>query len=402
MSLSKAGFMGGGRYQAFTGTFSPNPRLARGWSLAPSAAGNVDMLDATTLPRGGPLLILRNLGPGTPLTLRTYGGISFASLPINQVAELHLADNSTRDGVWILRVRPIGSGSGSMNLLKLYAFCGINQPQTASVYTPATNTWAASAAATRSHVDGAVLQIGSRAFVCGFYTLGGLSVANDEFNAKTSAWLTRLNIPYQAGRTCGAASSRRTLAIIFGGDSHAEVFSMTTLPGSSTFIAYTARRNLPLKKGRCSAQALEGLDRVIIVGGDPVPSPNLAHNIGNDTYWTIANLPTLFRHSMSTFLVNGRLYACGGRSETPTVQRWQYCDEYAPLTDVWTSRAPLSVGARYTGVGLGGNARGFYLGGYDNSDVASVLAISYLRDTWSSIANLDAARAQAANMGAAM
>ena len=395
--ISRAKWMGGGKHRTFVGSTTLNYREARCYSLAcTSGAGDVVLPDARFVPSGGPIFIIWNLGPTSPLAIKTNTGVTIAPVFTGQVVELWLNDNSTQDGVWAGRLRGVGTGSGAIPQQRLFVPGGAGATTSLSVYTPATNTWAAGSAMPNPHTEGAAMKIGGRVNVLGDFPLTAASLKNDELTAATGTWVNRAAVPFQAGRTVALGSERRGFGEVYGGDGSTNVQRYTP------FGTWASMSGLPIAKARCSGAAIDGLDRVILIAGDPVPTPNLARNVMNDTYWTIANLPTAFRHSISCFAINGKVYACGGRSEGPPITRYQNVDEYDPITDTWVSRSALSVGARWNGAGIGGNSRGYYCAGQDNADAVSNLCITYQQDTWSSIANINVARSLILNHGSAM
>lgn len=411
MTLSRDAFFGRGKYLSISASRTLNPREARGYVIVASGTQNAVLPDARTLRPGGPIFFIYCNG-GT-VTVRDAAGGLGATLTIGKLYEVYLTDNSTLAGVWTGRIRTIGTGSGLFIVApRIFIPGGAGAAaSTLSVYSPIPNTWAAGAVLLNNHVDAACMRVGGRAFLVGFYPqVAGPSQNCEELEARTGAWTSRTGAPFSVGRDCGAGNQRRGIGEVFG-CSTTGVLQANPFGGSgghasgaltSIFLSWSTRRALPIFKARHACSALEGLDRVIVIAGEPVPSPNLAHNLATDTWWTIPNGPSAFRHSQSAFTVNGLVYACGGRSEGPPITRYANVDEYNPFTDSWASVSPLTMGVRYEGAAVSGYQRGYYIGGNGPADTPSNLGISYVRDTWSSITGMNVTRGACANHGAPM
>ena len=126
--------------------------------------------------------------------------------------------------------------------------------------------------------------------------------------------------------------------------------------------------------------------------------PVLSYDQKSDYYFTLSGYQTAARRSLAGFAMGGKVYAVGGRNDaTPLVHASN--EEYDPITDAWTFRTALTLGARYSGAGVSVNGGGAYIGGRDSLGTAQTGAAYYVRDSWSSLGSLGAARAEVDNQG---
>jgi hypothetical protein len=402
--ISQARFFGGGKYKAISASLTINQHEARCYAIKATGAQNVVLPDARTIPTGGPIFIIMNVAGGAALQIKTADGVNVgASLTAGFVFEAYLTDNSTITGTWTGRARSIGTGAGNPFVFRRFFVNSGSPVGSLSIWTPfPTNTWAAGNAG-QVHRECGAFVLGQDYFVVGDFPITG-SVTTSDYNTLTTAWTVRPAAPFQTGQCAAASSVRRDFGEIYGGAGNGATKTMRYVRGGGSSLGgvWTGRSAQPIGKTRFSAVMIEGRERVIVMGGEPEPTPNLARNIYTDTWWTIANHVSPFRHSIATFQINGLAYAVGGRTEIAPITRFQQLDEYNPVNDTWIARSALSLGARWGGAGVSANGAGFYLSGQDNADTASTSCVRYQQDTWSAIAAMNVARTGIGSMGGAM
>lgn len=381
-------YHGGAAYRALTEDTTFNLLVARVWTVAASAGNPTFMLsDATRLKVGHRVLIL-NIGANS-FPIETAAGGAVATLAAGDAIALTLMANATAAGAWRGTVRALGGSTAALRVLDLLVVGGTGTTTTTSRYGVAAGTWTAGAACPNGHVEGAASRIGGRVMVTGTFPLGAGALRNDEFT-EAGAWTNRADCQFQAGRTMAAAVRGRHL--VFGGDAATNVAAYEA-------NAWSARSVLPIAKTRGVAVGVGG--KAVIVSGEPVATPNLLYDEAGDFFSTIAYQPTTSRRSIAGFGINGKVNVVGGRRDSP-LTRYDVNEEYDPTTDAWTNRAPLSLGARYGGAGIGANGVGVYAGGRDNADAAAAGVASFRFNAWTALTALPAARAEIDNQGAAL
>ena len=130
-------------------------------------------------------------------------------------------------------------------------------------------------------------------------------------------------------------------------------------------------------------------------GGAVQPEPD------KGTWRTAAPMPTK-RTEVAAAALDGKIYVVGGFEKpslsnvmsfaiTPSVE------VYDPVTDQWSSKAPLPVGLHHIGIGVSGG-RLYVIGGYAQSalsvwnPVATVYAYDPASDSWTERASMPTAR----------
>lgn len=389
MSISAEKFYGGSRYLAISAATVIHPRNARWWFVATTGTTAVTMPVVTRIPTGGITIAAINVGSNT-FTVEDDNGATLATVPVGQGAILCLVDNSTDSGTWVVIMRTIGGGVGNVQRLQNVAVCGGTGTLTTHTrFDIPTVAWIAGTAVPDDHAEGAFMRVGPRANLVGNYALGAKSTYNHEMDEQ-GAWTTRAALTYQAGRTMGVGVKGR--GILFGGDGIANV---------SEYVvdAWSPLAALPMSRSRGTAQAIG--TKAFIFPGDPVDVPPIVYDQPADAYYTITADGRPARRSVGSFVINGRIYVVGGRHDSP-VARYDYNDEYDPITNKWATRAAILAGSRYGGAGIGGNDTGGYFGGRNAADAATNDSALYISDTWTIIPSLPANRAEIENQGTAL
>lgn len=386
--MIEATYWGRARHLAFSTLTVVPLAVARVWNLGPTTGGLILRLpDARLCRRGYPVGFLVN-ATGYAITLQDYAGGAIGTLAANQAARVGLASNSAAAGTWVVKISSLTTTTLSIGRRKGYVVGGTGSDTSRLDYDAGTDAWTSGTACPGAHVEGAFMPLGRRNFLVGSEPqVGGVSDKCHELD-DLGSWTTRVDCPFVPARTCGAAVQGE--GFIFSG--------RVANVGRYVLNAWAARTAIPYTKTRATAVGIG--DKAYVISGEPVPIPNLAYWPTHDVFWSVAYQPSAARHTLSSFAIHGALFAMGGYLDSP-VTRYSNVDEYAPGTDTWVVRAALGAGQRYGGAGFGGNARGHYCGGKDGADTATATAHAYLRDTWSALAPMPAARSEIANQGVA-
>jgi kelch-like protein 18 len=97
------------------------------------------------------------------------------------------------------------------------------------------------------------------------------------------------------------------------------------------------------------------------------------------------------RNRLAAVSINGFLYALGGQLDGSTI--YSTVEAYDPITDTWTTKAPMTIARQLEGVGVL-NDQIYAAGGQNNSSgpLATAEAYNPRTDTWTAIAPMSTAR----------
>src|SRR5574339_509865 len=121
--------------------------------------------------------------------------------------------------------------------------------------------------------------------------------------------------------------------------------------------------------------------------------PLFAAQLQNDDgAWRTAAPATMKRTEVAAATVGGKIYVVGGFEEPSFGNVLHFAitsavEEYDPLTDRWSTKAPMPVGLHHVGIGVVGG-RLYVIGGYNKSGlsvwnpVATVYAYDPSMDSW--------------------
>jgi N-acetylneuraminic acid mutarotase len=131
--------------------------------------------------------------------------------------------------------------------------------------------------------------------------------------------------------------------------------------------------------------------------------PLFAAQLQNDGgAWRTAAPATMKRTEVAAATVGGKIYVVGGFEEPSFGNVLNFAitsavEEYDPVTDRWSSKAPMPVGLHHVGMGVVGG-RLYVIGGYKRSGlsvwgpVATVYAYDPATDSWTEGAAMPTAR----------
>ena len=258
------------------------------------------------------------------------------------------------DGIWTTK-SPMQSArlvlcSGVVDG-KIYAIGGSpDYPATAWVeeYDPATDTWTwktdmptTRSTATSSVVNGKIYVIG------GVSDFKGVPLSTvEQYDPATDTWTTKANMPTARGMASSSVVDGKIY--VFGGALIYQGTSLSTVeqydPATDT---WTSKADMPTPTAWPSASAVNG--RIYVIGGS-AGGPGASqwyqgtstveeYDPATDTWTPKADMPTA-RTALSTSVVNGRIYAIGGRFGNNS-SAFSTVEEYDPATDIWTPKADM-------------------------------------------------------------
>jgi N-acetylneuraminic acid mutarotase len=186
------------------------------------------------------------------------------------------------------------------------------------------------------------------------YVIGGVSDFKgvplstvEQYDPATDTWTTKANMPTARGHLSSSVVDGKIYAIggtlIWGGTPISTVEQYD--PATDT---WTSKADMPTARVNFSASAVNG--RIYLIGGAPgggAPgggqwfqglSTVEEYDPATDTWRPKADMPTA-RMYLSTSVVNGRVYAIGGRFGNNSV--FSTVEEYDPATDTWTPKADM-------------------------------------------------------------
>ena len=103
---------------------------------------------------------------------------------------------------------------------------------------------------------------------------------------------------------------------------------------------WTTRAEMPTARHSLSTSVVDGM--IYAIGGvdDEVLRQVEAYNPVIDTWTAMADLPEK-RQDLSTSVVNGKIYAIGGTAGRGGAQRLSTVEAYDPATDTWIPQADM-------------------------------------------------------------
>ena len=284
-----------------------------------------------------------------------------------------------RHSIWI---------SAALVLVGLLSFPSISLAEegrwTKKADMPATRCMLATSA-----VNGIIYAIGGWTSGRGFFS------TVEAYDPATDSWVEKSDMP--TARDYFPASVANGMIYTFGGGngdalSTVEVYNPVT-------DTWARKSDMPTRRWALSASVVDG--KIYVIGGGLGLAGGLAplstvevYNPETDTWVKKADMPTP-RDALSTSMVNGKIYAIGGRpgffaggSPLPAVE------EYNPGTDTWTEKSDMPT-ARWGLSTCVVNEKVYAVGGTDGSIALSTVEVYDPRtDTWMDEADIPTARWQ--------
>ena len=245
------------------------------------------------------------------------------------------------------------------------------------------------------------------------YAIGGYDVAsgmwdvsspapNEAYDPATDTWTKKAYMPTARGSLSASVVNGKIYAI-GGGSSYFQPRALSTVemydPATDT---WTKKADMPTARGGFSTSVVNGI--IYAIGGWPVGSSRLtqAYDPATDTWTEKADMPTA-RAFLSTSVVNGKVYAIGGSSTDSTFSYGlSTVEEYDPMTDTWTKKADMPT-ARHSLSTSVVNGIIYAIGGMrDTGEIvdgmrwaeafSTVEAYNPAKDTWTKEADMSLAR----------
>lgn len=177
-----------------------------------------------------------------------------------------------------------------------------------------------------------------------------------------------------------------------------------TLTGSARIAAYpwTSKLAGPTLREYAASAVLNG--KVYVMGGQrtdsgvtPGPATNLVevYDPANNTWATAAPMPTA-RMGLVAAVMNGKIYAIGGRTDGYSTSAVGTVEVFDPATNLWTSRNPMTTPRYFAAAAvIGGDI--LVAGGEFETNVLSVVeAYNALTNQWRNRTAMPTARGQLA------
>lgn len=382
--ISADGFYGKAVFRSITADLTIT-RQARVWCISANAGRTVSLRTAVGLSIGTRFYVL-NIGSNS-FNLRDAGGGLITAVAAGSSARVTLLANGTAAGSWSFRVRALGTNSTAMPVLDVFVIGGTGTATAATRYDVMGAAWTTGTSSPRNRVEGCAGRVGALGLVTGNFPVDTASDDVDFIDGGGN-WITGyVNDVMGTGRTMAATLDGRTYQ--FSGDSTVAAAKLSR----TSALAIAA---CPIAKTRGTAVGIGAW--ALLIAGEPVSTANIAYNKAGDFYSTITTYSQPTRRSLASFAINGYAFIVGGRRDSP-LTRYDAVERFDFLAQTWTAKTALTLGTRYGGAGVGGNAQGTYCGGFDGTDTASNGVASYVDDAWRSETNLPGARSGVDNLG---
>jgi len=153
---------------------------------------------------------------------------------------------------------------------------------------------------------------------------------------------------------------------------------------------WVSKAPMPTPRGNI-ASAVAGT-KIYVFGGSPgTPSfyyTNEAYDTSSNSWSKLSDLPTSRGYAVAQ-AVNGKIYVIGGLNSPNGWDSLAVNEEYDPLTDSWTSKAPLPIWGRHAATSATVNGKIYVIGGYCPPYNAEIMlnwneAYDPATDTWQS------------------
>ena len=223
----------------------------------------------------------------------------------------------------------------------------------------------------------------------------------EEYDPVTDTWTKKADMP-TAKHDLSTNVVNGKIYAIGGWDVSVEPYvALSTVEEyDPTTDTWTEKADMPTARGTLSTSVVNG--KIYAIGGWPLwPAPfSLSiveeYDPVTDTWTKKADMPTE-RGGFSTSVVNGKIYAIGGFQ--PRIQEClSTVEEYDPATDTWTKKADMPTPPRLLHHSTSAvNGKIYVIGGYviiDGVDTGCSIVEEYdpTTDTWTKKADMPTAR----------
>lgn len=240
---------------------------------------------------------------------------------------------------------------------------------------------------------------------------GNLSTATLAINdaGGTTVSSTSTSIEGVAGLTSGQITGSVDFSLPIAGDYTLRIFvtdstglDSNTLSGAVRIasLQWTSKAPMPTPRQYFAVAILGG--QIYVMGGEltdtgqtpgPATSTVEIYDPGTNLWNVAPALPTA-RMGLMAAVVNGKLYAIGGRSDGSSVSAVGTVDEFDPASQIWSTKTPMPT-VRYFGAGVVVDGRILVIGGERETNVLNLVeSYNPLTDAWSTHAALPTARGQ--------
>ena len=231
---------------------------------------------------------------------------------------------------------------------KIYVIGGLKTEDIAlpnvEVYDPVTDLWIEKAPMPTARGDfGCVIVDGK------IYAIGGINPditdVVEVYDPANDSWTTKTPLPSPRGHVTASAVGTK-IYVIGGSKQIGEIWS-----GLNTVEEYdiqtdswTTKQNMPSSRWSLSSCVVDG--KIYAIGGNQYPNqPTVVGNVeeydpAEDTWISKNPMPTA-RYSLSCSLVNDKIYAIGGWSSSALGPLYSNVEEYDPETDTWQAKSGL-------------------------------------------------------------
>ena len=158
---------------------------------------------------------------------------------------------------------------------------------------------------------------------------------------------------------------------------------------------WTTKAEMPTARHSLSTSVVDGM--IYAIGGvdDGVLRQVEAYNPAIDIWTAMADLPEE-RQDLSTSVVNGKIYAIGGTAGRSGASRLSAVEAYDPATDTWIAKADMPTARSHISTSVV-NGIIYAIGGtastsHPFTELSTVEAYAPATDTWTAIVDMPTAR----------
>jgi len=237
---------------------------------------------------------------------------------------------------------------------KIYAIGGVSaggKPPLSTVeeYDPATGRWTKKAGMPTARSQLSTSVVNGKIYAIGGWNAGGVALTPvEEYDPATDTWTKKANMPLPR---CGFSTSvvNGKIYAIWGWNENLPIIP-TVEEYDPAIDRWTRKADIPTTRSNLSTSAVDG--KIYAIGGCVLIDDNNVikalstveeYDPATDTWTQKADMPTA-RHSLSTAVVNGKIYAIGGMSGGPRLEilnSLSTVEEYDPAADKWTKKVSM-------------------------------------------------------------
>ena len=360
-----------GGYRRFSvGSVAYASPWIRHYALTPTINGSILYLpDARRVPAGSGVWTVRSLSGSNTLSIRTIAGSILGSLLSGNAVDIHLLDNSSQEGSWILAGF---SGWTEFDAIAyqptsaLMFLGGSEDASNAREFNPLSDVWIERTDGTNDHQGGSGFSLTAQGYAAGHIS----SLKVDYYDPH--AWTVATDVPGVTSRSNAAGVGLSGFGFLAGGFD-----GSTPQDRADQYIAlsgtWLSRAAMPYTRGYVMCASPDAL-YAYLCGGSQAGAFTLSqrtmvsYGIGTNVYVTEPEMPYPGRSDGDAAGRDGVVWVFGG---TDDVGPYDYATQYAPTSRTWSFADPAIPYGVVHGLGAVASVEGVVVAGGRTSPISA-------------------------------